>query len=85
MKADGSGTIAGIRDALLAERLSPVEAVGAALQRIAREDPVLKAWVHVDAEGALAAAKSTNVRRGPLAGVPFAVKDVIDVRGMPTR
>lgn len=79
------GTIAEVREALLSGRLSPVELLDAVLRGIEREDPVLRAWVHVDAEGARAAARSVNVRAGPLAGVPFGVKDVIDVRGMPTR
>lgn len=81
----GCGTIAEIRAALVSGRTSPVDVVTAVLGRIEREDPVLRAWVHVDAEGALATARSVDVRQGPLAGVPFGVKDVIDVRGMPTR
>lgn len=79
------GTISEIRDALLARQLSPVDLVGAVLERIEQLDPVLRAWVHVDAEAALRAARSVDVTRGPLSGVPFGVKDVIDVRGMPTR
>ena len=81
----GCGTIAEIRAALVSGRTSPVDVVSAVLGRIERDDPALRAWVHVDAEGALAAARSVDVRQGPLAGVPFGVKDVIDVRGMPTR
>jgi aspartyl-tRNA(Asn)/glutamyl-tRNA(Gln) amidotransferase subunit A len=80
-----AGTIAEMREALVSERVSPLDLVGQVLRRIEREDPVLRAWVHVDAEGALAAARAANARQGPLAGVPFGVKDVIDVRGMPTR
>lgn len=74
-----------IRDALLSGRVSPVKLVEHVLERIEREDRVLRAWVHIDAEQALAAARSIDVTSGPLAGVPFGVKDVIDVRGMPTR
>ena len=80
-----TGTIAEMREALVSGRVSPVDLVTQVLRRIEREDPVLRAWVHVDAEGALAAARAATVRQGPLAGVPFGVKDVIDVRGMPTR
>ena len=80
-----SGTIARIREALLEKRITPLELVDAVLDRIEREEPRLRAWVHVDADGARKAAKSVDVRSGPLAGVPFAVKDVIDVRGMATR
>ncbi len=80
-----AGTIAEMREALVSGRVSPVDLVAQVLRRIEREDPVLRAWVHVDAEGALAAARAATVRQGPLAGVPFGVKDVIDVHGMPTR
>jgi len=79
------GTIGELREALLARRLSPLELVRSTLERIEREDPALRAWVHVDGKAALAAAEAVDVTRGPLAGIPFAVKDVIDVRGMPTR
>ena len=54
-----------------------------------RSKPTISAWVRVDREGALrqATAVAERVRRGerpPLAGVPFGVKDVIDVAGLPT-
>lgn len=80
-----TGTIGELREALLARRISPLELVRATLERIEREDPELRAWVHVDGKAALAAAEAVDVAGGPLAGIPFGVKDVIDVRGMPTR
>ena len=51
-----------------------------ALARIDRNDAELQAWVHVDRDAAQAVPAN-----GPLAGMPFGVKDIIDVRGMPTR
>lgn len=62
----------------------------ACLEAIGRENPALHAWIHVDAEGALAAARASDARRaagGPLGrldGVPLAVKDNLDVAGLPT-
>ncbi len=58
------------------------------LDRIAAVDGTVQAWIHVLADEALATARALDgesVRRGPLHGIPFAVKDVIDVRGLPTR
>lgn len=60
------------------------------LEVIARENPGVNALVHVDAEGALAAARALDervaagIRTGGLAGVPVAVKDNIDVGGQVT-
>ena len=64
----------------------------ACLDAIERDNPDLNAFVYVDAENALRAARSVDAavrdRRldelGPLAGVPFGVKDLEDCAGMPT-
>ena len=71
--------------------VSARELVTACLDGIEREQARLNAFVHVDAEGALAAADRVDAARragdelGPLAGVPFGVKDLEDAAGMPTR
>jgi aspartyl-tRNA(Asn)/glutamyl-tRNA(Gln) amidotransferase subunit A len=70
--------------------LSPVEVTRAVLDRIDRLNPRLHAFLHVDHAGALAAARDAEARlragapRGPLDGVPATVKDLLDVRGLPT-
>ncbi|MFR9775907.1 Asp-tRNA(Asn)/Glu-tRNA(Gln) amidotransferase subunit GatA [Micromonospora sp. MS34] len=69
---------------------SAVEVTRAHLDRIAAVDDQVHAFLHVDTEGALAAARSVDERRaageelGPLAGVPVAVKDVLTTKGVPT-
>ena len=69
---------------------SPVEATQAALARIARHNPRLRAFVHVAAEEALASAQASEARwqrgasLGVLDGVPTSIKDLILTRGMPT-
>jgi aspartyl-tRNA(Asn)/glutamyl-tRNA(Gln) amidotransferase subunit A len=65
--------------------------VEAALARIAAQNPSLNAFTDVTAERARARAAAIDARRaggtptGPLAGVPFAVKNLFDVAGLPTR
>ncbi len=70
--------------------VSAVEVTRAHLERIAEVDERVHAFLHVDTDGALAAASEVDRRRaagdplGPLAGVPLALKDVITTRGIPT-
>ncbi|MGH8970435.1 MAG: Asp-tRNA(Asn)/Glu-tRNA(Gln) amidotransferase subunit GatA [Actinomycetes bacterium] len=69
---------------------SAVETTQAHLDRIAAVDDRVHAFLHVDTDGALTAAKAVDARRaageelGPLAGVPLALKDLIATRGIPT-
>jgi Asp-tRNA(Asn)/Glu-tRNA(Gln) amidotransferase A subunit family amidase len=58
----------------------------ACLDRIAEREPAVRAWAHLDPDKALAAARNfdRNPRPGPLAGVPFGVKDIVDTFDMPT-
>ncbi len=70
---------------------SPTDVVQACLDRIADVDDQVQAWVSVDSAGALATAAEMNreandgMLRGPLHGVPVAIKDICDVAGWPTR
>ena len=66
--------------------LSPIEAVTAAFDRIRALDEALNAFISVREEEALqeAEAAARAPERGPLWGVPLAVKDVLDVAGSVT-
>jgi aspartyl-tRNA(Asn)/glutamyl-tRNA(Gln) amidotransferase subunit A len=76
--------------AIAAKKLSPVELVDALLKRIDALDPRLNAFIRLDREAALLAAKVAESEaaagrlRGPLHGVPVGIKDIIDVAGLPT-
>jgi 1-carboxybiuret hydrolase len=72
-------------------KLSALAATEAALARIARHDSVLNSFTDVTADRARAKARAVDAaiaagqKVGPLAGVPFAVKNLFDVQGLPTR
>jgi Asp-tRNA(Asn)/Glu-tRNA(Gln) amidotransferase A subunit family amidase len=71
----------------IAERRSTAEALVAAyLDRIEAREAVVGAWQYLDREHAMAAARQRDAEapRGPLHGIPIAVKDLIDTRDMPT-
>lgn len=72
------------------KEVSPVELTRACLRRIEAVNPRLNAFITVIAEQALAAARTLEAEaaagnlRGPLHGVPFAVKDLYDTAGVLT-
>jgi aspartyl-tRNA(Asn)/glutamyl-tRNA(Gln) amidotransferase subunit A len=80
-----------IAPAVAGKKISAVEVTEAALARIARHDSVLNSFTDVTADRArtkaraIDAAVTAGKNAGPLAGVPFAVKNLFDVRGLPTR
>ena len=73
-----------------AREISPVEATTAQLTRIEKSDGVLKSYAHMMAEAALIQARAAEAEimrgeiRGPLHGVPIAVKDLCWTQGVPT-
>jgi amidase len=69
-----------------AREVSPVELAELYLERIERLDPQLNAYVTVDAEGALAAARASEsaVSDAPFHGVPTAIKDLNETAGLRT-
>ncbi|MFC1420263.1 Asp-tRNA(Asn)/Glu-tRNA(Gln) amidotransferase subunit GatA [Streptacidiphilus cavernicola] len=83
-------TAADTATAIAKGEVSAVEVAQAHLDRIGAVDGKVHAFLHVDTEGALAAARAVDDRRakgeelGPLAGVPLALKDVFTTKGVPT-
>src|SRR4029077_14188550 len=80
-----------IAQAVKSGKLSALGAVEAALSRIGRYDSILTSSTDITAERARESARKVDAavaagkNPGPLAGVPFAVKNLFDVRGLPTR
>jgi aspartyl-tRNA(Asn)/glutamyl-tRNA(Gln) amidotransferase subunit A len=79
-------TLTALARALRARKVSPVEVAREYLERIERLDGRLRAFISVDADGALAAARAleSTPATGPLHGVPLAYKDLCRVRGLPS-
>lgn len=80
-----------IADAVSSRRMSAIDVTNGALARIATRDPSLNSFTDVIATrarataGKIDAALAAGGRAGPLAGVPFAVKNLFDIEGLPTR
>jgi aspartyl-tRNA(Asn)/glutamyl-tRNA(Gln) amidotransferase subunit A len=75
---------------LRGRKVSPVELTNACLARIERLNPVLNAFITVTADQALVDARAAEAdiargrRRGPLHGIPIALKDLFDTAGVKT-
>jgi aspartyl-tRNA(Asn)/glutamyl-tRNA(Gln) amidotransferase subunit A len=84
-------TAAEIASAVTARKMSALDATEAALARIKQHDGILNSFTDVTADRARAKARAIDADIaagkpvGPLAGVPFAVKNLFDVAGLPTR
>jgi aspartyl-tRNA(Asn)/glutamyl-tRNA(Gln) amidotransferase subunit A len=80
-----------IASALASGKLTASDATEAALARIKQHDTILNAFTDVTAARARAKARAIDAdiaagkKVGPLAGVPFAVKNLFDVKGLSTR
>ena len=83
-------TIAGASELIDRGALSPVDLTQACLDRIEKLDGKVNAVLRTMPERALAAARAAEAeiqagrRRGPLHGVPYGLKDIIDIAGDPT-
>ena len=80
-----------IAQAVAGRKISALAVTEAALARIAKHNPVLNSFTDVTADRARAKARAIDAavaagqNAGPLAGVPFAVKNLFDVQGLSTR
>ena len=87
----GGESASAIAQAVANRRISAVAVTEAALARIRKHDPTLNAFTDVTAERARAKARAVDAAIisgksvGPLAGVPFAVKNLFDVKYLATR
>lgn len=83
-------TLSELAPLIRTRKVSPVEVTQAVLDRIEKFDPVLNAYITVDSEGALKAARAAQRQiaagkyLGPLHGIPVSLKDLFDAKGMRT-
>ena len=88
---DDPGRIEALVEDMRAGRLSSEALVTRCLDRIAEVEPHVQAWRVVDSDRVLDDARALDREavegrlRGPLHGLPVAIKDVMDVEGLPTR
>lgn len=79
-----------LRDRLASGALRAAEVAGALLKRVEAVEPTVQAWAWLDSDhvmkeaARLDALRATGRPVGPLHGMPVALKDVIDTRGIPT-
>jgi aspartyl-tRNA(Asn)/glutamyl-tRNA(Gln) amidotransferase subunit A len=83
-------TILELAPLLRQKKISPVELTQECLARIDKQNPSLNAFITVTTDSALAAARAAEAEiargewRGPLHGIPIALKDLIDTAGIRT-
>ena len=83
-------TLAEVSELVRAKKVSPVELTQACLAQIERLDRRLNAFITVTAEAALAEARAAETQiargawRGPLHGIPIALKDLVETTGVRT-
>jgi aspartyl-tRNA(Asn)/glutamyl-tRNA(Gln) amidotransferase subunit A len=83
-------SLAEVANLVRAKKVSPVELTQACLARIEKLDPQLNAFITVTAESALEEARAAEAEiargawKGPLHGIPIALKDIVDVAGVRT-
>ena len=83
-------TVSQLAPKVKSRKISPVDLTRAVLEQIEILDPMINAYITVDAEGALKAARTAQRQiakgkyLGPLHGIPISLKDLYDTKGMLT-
>jgi len=83
-------TLADASQLVRSKKISPVELMRACLSRVERLNPKLNAFITVTADSALAQAREAEADiqrgrwKGPLHGIPIAIKDLLDTAGVRT-
>jgi aspartyl-tRNA(Asn)/glutamyl-tRNA(Gln) amidotransferase subunit A len=82
-----AATASEIARAIAGGKVKAAAVIDATLKRIAASEPTINAFTDIVAERAIkrAAEIDAGKHRGPLVGVPFAVKNLFDIAGLPTR
>lgn len=80
-------TATDIAGAVMSGQVKASAVIDATLKRIAAAEPTVNAFTDIVAERARkrAAEIDSGLHRGPMVGVPFAVKNLFDIAGLPTR
>jgi aspartyl-tRNA(Asn)/glutamyl-tRNA(Gln) amidotransferase subunit A len=90
LSQDAQRTLAEVSELVRKRKVSPVELTQDCLRRIEELNPAINAFITVTAEQALQEARQAEAEisrgnwRGPLHGIPFSVKDLIDTAGVRT-
>lgn len=86
MKSPTDMTASEIAAAIAAGSLTCETVAAAYIERIEAQEATVRAWAHFDRDAVLTAARAADraPSKGPLHGVPFGAKDIIDTADMPT-
>ncbi len=83
-------TLADVSDLVGKRQVSPVELVRSYIERIEKYDHAIHAFIRVTADVAMDRARAAEQeimagkRRGPMHGVPYGLKDIVETKGIPT-